>query len=414
MISFFRHSALFAVVTALLVAELLVLLMSARSGVLAPLPVDQADWFSAAQLAKAAAFHGPQLWLAVAALLVKALLLVWIVARLPARLRGPYRHPLLSSGLVGALIAAVITLALLPLAAIMRARSIDVGLTTSGWWQWGWDVARGAGIAALIAAVATLLAIALKRRLPNRWWLPASALIVAGGLLMTFAGPLVLDPIFNRFTALPAGPARSAVIELAGKAGVKVGDVYVVDASRRTSTANAYVNGIGSSKQVVLYDNLLNDFPPAQTRLVVAHELAHVRYRDIFHGLIFLTIVAPFGAWAAARCVRRWGPHDGLPAGPSSVPALSAAVILMIFLITVISNQLSRAVEARADAYALTLTGDAPTFIAQQRRIAIQNLGEPDPPPLARLLFGTHPTTLQRIGIGLAWEAGHRPQGERR
>lgn len=408
---FIRHSALFAVIVALLVAELLVLLMTPRSGLITPLPTDAAQWFTPAQLSRAAAFNGLQLWLGIAALLAKAAVLALIVVRAPAKLRGPYRHPIIVSGLVGAVISVTVVVALLPLSALMRVRSLDYGLTTSSWGEWGWDVARGAGIAALIAAAATAIAIALIRKMPRRWWVPASALIVLGGVLMTFAGPLLIDPIFNRFTPLPAGPARSAVVELAGRAGVKVGSVYVVDASRRTTAANAYVVGVGASKRVVLYDTLLSKFPPAQARLVVAHELAHVHYRDIPHGLLFLLIVAPFGAWAAARCLRLWGPHDGLPAGPSSVPALTAAVILIVFAITLISNQLSRSIEERADAFALTLTGDAPTFIAQQRRISIQNLGDPDPPAITHWLLGTHPTTLERIGIGLAWQRGERPSG---
>ena len=406
-----RRSTLFAIIVALLVAELLVIVMTARSGLISPVEVNPADWFTPQQLQRADNFSTLQRWLAIAALILKALVLAGLVLRAPAKLRGPYRHPLLVSGLVGAAISLLVVAALLPLSALMRARAVNYGLDTSSWGQWGWDIVRGAAIAALIAAVATIIAIALIRRLPNRWWVPASALIVLGGVLITFAGPLVIDPIFNRFTPLAAGPARSAVVELAGRAGVKVGSVYVVDASRRTSAANAYVTGIGSSKRVVIYDTLLSKFPPAQARLVVAHELAHVHYRDIFHGLIFLLIVAPFGAWAAARCLRLWGPRDGLPAGPSSVPALTAAVILIVFAITLISNQLSRSVEARADVYALTLTGDAPTFIAQQRRISLQNLGDPDPPALAHWLFGTHPTTLERIGIGLAWQRGERPSG---
>lgn len=408
---FIRHSALFAVIVALLVAELLVLLMTPRSGLITPLPTDAAQWFTPAQLSRAAAFNGLQLWLGIAALLAKAAVLALIVVRAPAKLRGPYRHPIIVSGLVGAVISVTVVVALLPLSALMRVRSLDYGLATSSWGEWGWDIARGAGIAALIAAAATAVAIALIRKMPRRWWVPASALIVLGGVLMTFAGPLVIDPIFSRFTPLPDGPARSAVVELAGRAGVKVGSVYVVDASRRTTAANAYVVGVGSSKRVVLYDTLLSKFPPAQARLVVAHELAHVHYRDIPHGLLFLLIVAPFGAWAAARCLRLWGPHDGLPAGPSSVPALTAAVILIVFAITLISNQLSRSIEERADAFALTLTGDAPTFIAQQRRISIQNLGDPDPPAITHWLLGTHPTTLERIGIGLAWQRGERPSG---
>ena len=406
-----RQSALFAVIATLLVAELLVLLMTPRSGLITPVPVDASAWFTPAQLSRASSFNGLQLWLALAALALKAAVLAWIVVRAPARLRGPYRHPIIVSGLVGAAISIVVVVALLPLSALMRQRSVDYGLTTGSWLDWGWDLIRGAAIAALIAAVATMIAIALIRKMPRRWWLPASALIVLGGLLITFAGPLVVDPIFNRFKPLAAGPARSSVVQLARRAGVTVGSVYVIDASRRTTAANAYVVGIGSSKRVVIYDNLLTKFPPRETRLVVAHELGHVHYRDIFHGLIFLLIVAPFGAWAAARCLRRWGPRDGLPAGPTSVPALTAAVILIVFAITLISNQLSRSIEARADAFALTLTGDAPTFIAQQRRISIENLSDPDPPALAHWLFGTHPTTLERIGIGLAWQRGERPSG---
>ena len=210
--------------------------------------------------------------------------------------------------------------------------------------------------------------------------------------------------MFNRFERLPDGPVRSQVLDLARRSGVQVGEVYVVDASKRTTAANAYVTGIGSSKRVVLYDTLLRDFPGDETRLVVAHELAHVHYRDVPNALLFLALVAPVGMFAVSRLTRAWGPGDGLPAGPSSVPALVASVTLVMFLIGTVSHQLSRRVEARADSFALRLTGDAPTFLSQQRRLALQNVSDPDPPALARVLFGTHPTTRQRLGIGLAYE----------
>ena len=111
----------------------------------------------------------------------------------------------------------------------------------------------------------------------------------------------MLDPVFNKFTPLPAGATRDDVLELAKKAGVDVGEVYEVDASRRTTAANAYVTGLGHTKRVVLYDTLLKDFTPAETRLVVAHELGHVRYRDVPHGLLWLALVAPFATLVVAR-----------------------------------------------------------------------------------------------------------------
>ena len=94
---------------------------------------------------------------------------------------------------------------------------------------------------------------------------------------------------------------------MADKAGVKVGEVYEMDASRRTTAANAYVGGLGSTKRVVLYDTLLREFSPEEVRLVVAHELGHVHYRDVPRGLIYLAIVAPFGMFAVARARRSAG-----------------------------------------------------------------------------------------------------------
>ena len=121
----------------------------------------------------------------------------------------------------------------------------------------------------------------------------------------------MLDPLFNKFTPLPAGELRRDVLALADEAGVDVGQVYEMDASRRTTAANAYVGGIGQTKRVVLYDTLLRDFTPAETRLVVAHELGHVHHRDLRNGLIWLARrgalrhVGRRGAGRAARAARR-------------------------------------------------------------------------------------------------------------
>jgi STE24 endopeptidase len=403
-----------AVGLALLVAIAVALAMMPRTGLVEPLAVDPRDWFTEAQLDRARDFRGPQLWLAVAGILVEAAVLAWLVIRPPRWLGRDWKRPVLASAAAGALIAALLAVAGLPVGAVMHARAADVGLATGGWGQWAADWARALAVGAVIAAALTAAGIALMRRLPRGWWVAAAVLTVLAAALFAFARPVVVDPLFNDFTELPPGPARESVTELAGKAGVDVGSVLVVDASRRTSAANAYVDGIGSSRQVVLYDTLLEDFPPSQTRLVVAHELAHVHYRDIWRGLLFIALVTPAAFFAVSRLVSAWGPRDGAeeaagaPPGPPTVPALTAAVTLMVFLVTLVSNPLSRGVEQRADSYSLQLTGEAPAFISQQRRLALQNLSDPDPPALSRLLFGTHPTTLQRIGTGLAWEKGER------
>ena len=98
-----------------------------------------------------------------------------------------------------------------------------------------------------------------------------------------------------------------------------------MDASRRTTAANAYVTGLGRTKRVVLYDTLVEDFTPAETRMVVAHELGHVHHHDVRNGLIWVAIVAPFGMWAAALLTARLAPRGG-ELGPRAVPAVALSL----------------------------------------------------------------------------------------
>jgi STE24 endopeptidase len=387
-----------ALVAAVVVAEAAVLLLRPRSLGPDPLPVEARAYFSPAYLEKAEAFRHGQLWLYGAQLLIEGGVLVLLVRRPPARLRrAGQRRPVLAGGVAAAGLSVAVGLSTLPVSAIASQRARDVGLVTQSWWGWAGDVAKSQAIGAVFAAAGGALLIFGMRRFGRRWWVPGAAVVVAFGVAITYAGPIVLDPLFNTFKRLPDGQTRSAVITLAKRAGVDVGQVYEVDASRRTSAANAYVNGLGHTKRVVLYDNLLRDFTPAEVRFVVAHELGHVRHRDVPRGLLYLLIVAPFGMFAVARLSDRLAPRDAVGT-PLALPATLLAVALVSTTVTVISNQLSRAVERSADAFALELTHEPETQIAFQRRIAIKNVSDPDPPGWITFLLGTHPPTIERIG----------------
>ena len=380
-------------------------LMWPRHGVIEAAPVRAASYFSGADLERARDFRRPQLLLSVGVMVVELALLVLLVRRPPRRLRGPFRRPILVAAGTGVALSLLVSVAPLPLQVVARQRAKDVGLVTQSWPGYAFDLVRSWAIGAVFAAIGAAVAVGLIRRLPRTWWIPGSVAIVAFAAATTYAGPLVLDPIFNRFTPLPQGRTRDDVLALARRAGVDVGEVYVMDASRRTTAANAYVNGLGHSKRVVLYDNLLRDFTPEETRLVVAHELAHVRYDDVPRGLLWLAIVTPFGMFAAARMTSRLAPDESR-AGPAVLPALALSVSVVVLLVTTVSNQLSRRVEARADTFSLRLTHEPDAFISFQRRIALQNVGDPDPWAVTSFLFGTHPTTVERIGAGVAEREG--------
>jgi STE24 endopeptidase len=394
-----------AIAAAVGVSEAAVLLLRPRHGVIDSAPLSARSYFSAAEIDRARDFRGGQLALYGGTLLVEGLVLVALVRWAPRRLRGPYGRPLIAAFVTGAMLTTALELASLPLSAVARQRSIDVGLTTQSWGGWAEDLGKSLAIGALLAGAGAALGIGLMRRYGRRWWLPGSAIVVVVGAAFVYAGPVVLDPVFNRFTPLPSGQARSDVLELARHADVDVGEVYEVDASRRTTAANAYVTGLGATKRVVLYDTLLHNFTRDETRLVVAHELGHVHYRDVPRGLLFLALVAPFGLFAIATLTRRLCPGDP---GPAMLPALVLSIAIVSAPIGVISNQLSRRIEARADSFSLRLTDTPQPFISFERKIALRNIADPDPPPWIRFLLGTHPSTVERIGIAKAYEERQR------
>ncbi len=396
-----------AIVAAVVVAELAVVLLRPRSGIIEPAPVRTESYFSAQEIERARDYRRPQLAIYGGILVVELGLLALLVARPPARLRGPFRRPVLAGAAAGAALSIAISVSVLPLQIVSRERAKDVGLVTQSWTGYARDKSISWGIGAVLAGLGAATAVGLIRRYPRGWWVPGSAIVVAFGVISIYAGPVVLDPLFNKFQPLPAGQTRDDVLELAERAGVDIGEVYSVDASRRSTAANAYVAGLGRTKRVVLYDTLLENFERDEVRLVVAHELAHQHYRDVPHGLLYLAIVTPFGLFAVAQLTRRLAPGDGEP-GPAVLPALALGLVVMTTTITTISNQLSRRVEARADSYALTLTGEPEPFIGFEKRIALRNLSDPDPPDWQTALMATHPPTIERIGIGVAYERGAR------
>ena len=395
-----RWSPLLALVLAGAVAYAAALLLAPPADqLIQPVAVDPEAAFGAAALERGRAFRRPQIAIGLTGLVAQLVVLAWAARRPPARLHR-LRRPVIGGAATGAALALLLVIVQLPFDAVARQRALDVGLSTQTWPGWIRDHAVSASIQATFAALLAGLAIVLVRRLPRWWWLPGSGVVVLVAGAIVFAGPVVLDPAFNRFEPLPRGALRSDVLRLARSAGVRVGEVFVMDASRRTSGANAYVTGLGSTKRVVIYDNVLRRFPPAEVRSIVAHELGHQRYGDLGRGLLYVAIVAPFGVLAVALLAARLSSHP--PGTPAALPALALGLVLVSTSIGWISNGLSRKVEARADAFALRATGDPGAFISLQRRLVVRNVGDPDPPAVVERLFATHPSALQRVGMARA------------
>ena len=306
-----------------------------------------------------------------------------------------------------ALVLGIETLVSFPLSLWRHRREREWGFSTQTTGSWLGDLGKGFAISAGITGAALLALVASARIFPS-WW-PAVAAI-GGGLLVLvlgFVAPVVLEPVFNKFTPLPDEELADDLRSLAVRAGVPVRDVLVADASRRTRKQNAYVSGLGRTRRVVVWDTLLDDAGRAELRLVVAHELAHRRYRHVAWGTIaamagmaaFVVVLWALLRWDALRdAIGVDGPGD-----PGVVPfALFLGGLLELISLPLLAA-LSRGFERAADRYSLDLTSDPEAYESVHHGLATANLTDLEPPRAYYLLFHFHPTAPERVAAGRAW-----------
>lgn len=368
-------------------------------------PVSASEAFTHRQLVRAESYSSAQRTLSLASygvsLLVTCVLgFTALGARLLGRLRGWWWLRVTLGCFLLLLLGELVTL---PLALTIRHNALQAGLTNQNLAGWLRDDLVGLMVTTAFTAIGALVLIGLARRSPRTWPLYAGVLSALLVVLGSFVYPLVVEPLFNRFTSLPDGPLRTSILRLAAVEHVRVDDVLVADASRRTTSLNAYVTGFGSTRRVVLYDNTVNDLQRSEIESVVAHELGHAGHDDVLLGTVLGAFGAALGVGLLALIVAQPGVRlrSGITgmADPRSVALLLALTAAASFLASPVENTISRAIEARADLSALDATRDPAAFVELQKRLAISSLQEPAPPEWDQLWFGTHPTPVQRIGM---------------
>ena len=331
-----------------------------------------------------------------------------IAAAVARPLGGGWVWQVLLGGLTLLLVVRIVTL---PFGVWAESVRQDEGLSTRTWGSWAVDVAKGFGVTAVVMLLALTLLVAIARAWPTWWWaigaLGAAALVVVASFLY----PLLVEPLFNQFTSMPDGQLRTSLMQLAEEDGITVDDVLVADASKRTTTLNAYVSGFGGSRRIVVYDTLLEQAPDAEVESVVAHELGHVAAGDVLTG----TLLGALGAMVAVVLLyllatwsglMQWLGISGVGDG-RSVALLLAFVAVVSFVSGPLQSAISREIEARADQHALDLTKDPQTFAEMQRRLAVASKSDVTPNPLLYRWFGTHPATIERLAAARWWAAEH-------
>ncbi|ADK82228.1 M48 family metallopeptidase [Sediminispirochaeta smaragdinae] len=269
------------------------------------------------------------------------------------------------------------------------------------------DEVKGFFLLCLIGLPIFLLIYAFYDHFGPSGWLLAWIGYTLFSLLLSIIAPTVILPLFNRFTPLANESLKTRISGIAEQAGIKVKRVEVIDGSRRSTKANAYVAGFGSSKRVALYDTFIDKHSEEEIVAVLAHEFGHIAKKHVVKQFISQTILsAPIFYllfWAVASPIL---PEAvGFPSTEiytAHAVALIVLVIVMGFLSAFFAPLFllfSRKREREADLFAAKLMGTGDELVSALLSLEKQNGGHPDPHPLSVFLHYSHPPTRQRVAL---------------
>lgn len=246
----------------------------------------------------------------------------------------------------------------------------------------------------------------LIRRSPRGWWLPATAVTAGFTALLAALYPVFLLPLFNEVTPVRDPQLVAMVDRLARGAGVEVGQVREIQVGAKSSRLNAMVTGLGPTKQVLLYNTLMQQMSLAEVEVVLAHELAHA-----VHGDVATNWMLGSGLSAVSLLLAAWLLREMREVAPLNLPAPHAArglALLILFfslfdtVAAPVQNLVSRRMEVRADRYALALTQNPRAFVTSFQKLAQANPSDVAPPPVVEFLSHSHPSILNRIRVALS------------
>jgi STE24 endopeptidase len=377
---------------------------------------EQAYSLPAEKLRQAIAFNKIRVWLEIVGSLWGLVVLWWLLASgAAARVEGWTGEKTKRRWLQGvaffAILIVVIVVTALPLNAIWHATSLHYGISVQGWAGWLGDQGKGLGVSVALGVPVALFFNWIVRRWPRRYWVWLWVISLPLVLMGTFLAPLVLDPIFNKFTPLNANHPRLVVKleEVVARTGTQIPPtrMFLMNASEKSNGINAYVTGIGSSKRFVMWDTTMDRMPDDEIMFIFGHESGHYVLNHIPKGLALTMAGLLLMFWACAQVaewmVRRFGPrwHVSTVASRTGFLTLVFALSLADFVQTPISNTISRHFEHEADVYGQeAIHGLVPdpqkTAVSAYNHLGEAWLEDPNPNAFVEFWLDSHPSVQQR------------------
>lgn len=265
-------------------------------------------------------------------------------------------------------------------------------------------------IGVLLGALFFLGIYALIRRAGKRWWIWSGGLAAAAISLILLLAPVVIEPLFNDYKPVPAGPVRDALVVQAKEAGIDPDRIYMFDGSRQSNNFTANVSGLGHSARIAISDVALKGASLDEVKAVTGHEIGHYVLGHVWIIVVVFSLLAVLLFFLADRLFPRVARAFGSDAGigdPRGFPVLMFLLSLFAFLAQPVLNTLSRTDESAADAYSLQ-TVNLPDALASAL-VKTAEYRSPRPNAVEEFVFYSHPSVERRVRAAMEWKAAHPP-----
>jgi STE24 endopeptidase len=266
----------------------------------------------------------------------------------------------------------------------------------------GWlsDQAKSFTVGLVMAWLVLALFLWIMARFPRTWWLIAGLAMALVSVIMATLFPVVILPIFHRYTPIEDEELTDALKEILAREGLKSGGFFQEDMSRRTRKENAFLAGLGKTRRVVLGDNLLKQMTVPEIVSIISHEVGHYRHRHIWKGVVLGTL-EQLALFFLLSVVMR----AAFPGFPVSAREVLTVLPIMLIIAGVasslvfgpVSNASSRHFEKQADLYAAAHVKDTHAFATALAGLADRNLSYAYPAWWIKVLFYTHPPVGERL-----------------
>lgn len=278
--------------------------------------------------------------------------------------------------------------------------------------SWIADEVKGWVVGLILGTILAEIVYALMRFSPEHWWIFAWLIFI--GLYIFFAqlAPVVLLPIFYKFSPLQNEELKSRLMRLGERAGTRIKGVYEWKLSEKSKKANAALTGLGNTRRIILADTLLQNYSADEIEAVLAHELGHHVHGHILKSIFVEAGVTLVGFWAA-NWVLQYATQTAHMFSSrtdfANMPLLVLVSSLLSMVLMPALNAYSRFNERQADLYCWKSVPSVGPFITAMQKLTTQNLSERNPSRLVEILFHSHPSISRRIAAAEMWAQKNRP-----